>query len=165
MTLGRKIKEARKAKELTQPAFAKLLGKSVRMIQKYENNEVAPSMEQLEDIAKVLGVEPAELLPSSKWKVSQEELNEIKAGLAFDNYLKYLGYDVNTDVTKWHEGEVIDEYGNKEQVIDESVTTISKDGKIVVFTEGEVKELEGTIRDVINARIYRKLMESDANAT
>ena len=165
MTLGRKIKDARKDKGYTQPAFAKMLGKSVRMIQKYENNEVALSMEQIEDIAKALGIEPAELLPSNKWKISQEELNEIKAGLAFDNYLKYLGYAMDEEITKWHYGyEEIDK-GVKEKIIDESTMTITKDNKTVVFTEEDISELENTIRDVIDTRFYKKLMDSDTNAT
>lgn len=67
MTIGEKIKMARKAKKLTQPAFASLLGKSVRMIQKYENNEVIPSIEQIERIAIVLETTPFQLMGTDYW--------------------------------------------------------------------------------------------------
>ena len=56
MTIGNKIKQYRKNKQLTQQQLGDLINKSLRTIQKYEANQVTPSFKVLEEIAKALDV-------------------------------------------------------------------------------------------------------------
>ena len=57
MGLGENIKKYRKAKKITQSELAELIEKSLRMVQKYEANDVTPSLEIIGHIAKALDVE------------------------------------------------------------------------------------------------------------
>ena len=66
MTIGENIKEIRKSKKMKQTFVANEIGKSVRMLQKYENDEVRPSMETIRNIAKVFDVNPLILLDPSE---------------------------------------------------------------------------------------------------
>lgn len=75
--IGSRIKSARKEKGITQKALAKELGKSERMIQKYENNEVEPSFSIVEEISKILDTNIDYLLISKKIDAIDEALNEV----------------------------------------------------------------------------------------
>lgn len=66
MDIGSKIKEYRKKMNLTQKEFAKKINKSERMIQKYESNDVIPSIEVLNEIAGTLNIKITDLFPSKK---------------------------------------------------------------------------------------------------
>ena len=52
--IGLRIRTARKNKGLNQTELAKLLGKSLRTIQKYESGEIEVSIAMINEIAKVL---------------------------------------------------------------------------------------------------------------
>jgi transcriptional regulator with XRE-family HTH domain len=54
--IGDIIKTERKKKKLTQKYLATEIGKSERMLQKYENGEVTPSIEVIEKISEILEV-------------------------------------------------------------------------------------------------------------
>jgi len=56
MIIGDIIKIERKKKKITQKHLAEKIGKSERMIQKYESGEVIPSIDILSKIGEVLGV-------------------------------------------------------------------------------------------------------------
>lgn len=56
MTVGDRIRKARKAKGYTQEELAKLLGVSFAMIGQYERGERNPKIETLQRIADALGV-------------------------------------------------------------------------------------------------------------
>ena len=56
MTIGNKIKQYRKNKQLTQQQLADLTNRSKSTIEKYESNKVTPSFKVLEEIAKALDV-------------------------------------------------------------------------------------------------------------
>lgn len=60
--LGEAIKYHRELKKLTQTDLAKLIDKSLRMVQKYEVNEVIPSLEMIKNISKALDVSGLKLL-------------------------------------------------------------------------------------------------------
>ncbi|HBI6990128.1 TPA: helix-turn-helix transcriptional regulator [Clostridium perfringens] len=57
LNIGENIKKRRKEKNMTQKELAKKLGKSTRMIQKYENSEVLPSLGVLNEISKILSID------------------------------------------------------------------------------------------------------------
>ena len=61
-TLMNRIKEVLEEKEITQTWLSKQLGKSYNMVNSYVQNRRQPSIEVLFEIAKILKVNPKELL-------------------------------------------------------------------------------------------------------
>lgn len=62
MSLGNNIRKYRNINQLRQVDLAKMIGKSTRMLQKYEANEVTPSLELIKEIAAILNVSVYDLL-------------------------------------------------------------------------------------------------------
>ena len=60
-----RIKEILEKKGLTQTWLAENLGKSYNMVNSYAQNRRQPSIEILFEIAKILNVDPKELLKTS----------------------------------------------------------------------------------------------------
>lgn len=60
-----RIKEVLEEKDLTQTWLSKKLGKSYNMVNSYVQNRRQPSIEILFDIAKLLKINPGELLSKS----------------------------------------------------------------------------------------------------
>lgn len=60
--IGRRIRQYRKAKGLTQTELAGNLGKSLRVVQKYEKGQIDLSLSAISDIAKALDVSSADIL-------------------------------------------------------------------------------------------------------
>lgn len=57
-----RIKEVLETKGLTQTWLAETLGKSYNMVNSYAQNRRQPSLEVLYEIARILNVDPRELL-------------------------------------------------------------------------------------------------------
>ena len=79
--LGKRIKEIRLAKNLTQEQLSELTEIGASSISKIESGIYHPSDENLERIAKALNVEPYKLYMCSQHKDSKELLKEIAAML------------------------------------------------------------------------------------
>lgn len=97
MKPGDNIRKYRKLKKLTQKELANIIEKSVRMVQKYESNEVTPSLEVLDDIAKALDVERWDLIVGSKEGKTRKEYREEAINNMIDEFImiaKNFGYDV-----------------------------------------------------------------------
>ena len=62
MTIGQRVRKARKEKGYNQTELANALGKSLRTIQKYENGEIEISISMLNELAKVLDTTTTYLL-------------------------------------------------------------------------------------------------------
>lgn len=62
LALGEHIKAFRKAKNFTQKNLSEKIGKSLRMLQKYVNGEVVPSIRVLNSIAVALDISIVEFL-------------------------------------------------------------------------------------------------------
>lgn len=62
--VGRRIKDLRRAADLTQEDLAERIGKAVQSISAIERGEYNPSFETLEALAEVFNVAPAYLFPS-----------------------------------------------------------------------------------------------------
>lgn len=77
INIGSQIKEARKKAGMTQKKLALELGKSERMIQKYENNEVTPSFSIIKQISTVLRCDLHNLILDSSIKKIDDALNNI----------------------------------------------------------------------------------------
>lgn len=88
-----KIKEIRERNGLKQSELAELVGVSTRTIQNYENGEIQPSMDKLEKISSILGVDVLELmdLPINE-KMSRRQIKNFH-----DDIEKYfLNKDLDT---------------------------------------------------------------------
>ena len=62
MTIGQRVRKARKEKGYNQTELANVLGKSLRTIQKYENGEIEISISMLNELAKALDTTTTYLL-------------------------------------------------------------------------------------------------------
>ncbi len=60
--IGQRIRQFRKEKGLTQTELAENLGKSLRVVQKYEKGQIDLSLSAISDIAEVLDVSAADIL-------------------------------------------------------------------------------------------------------
>jgi len=58
----KRLRELRTAAEMSQPAFALAVGIGERSVRLYESGEIPPTLETLDSMAKVLGVQPADLI-------------------------------------------------------------------------------------------------------
>lgn len=96
MSVGENIKKYRKEKGITQTQLGKIIGKSLRMIQKYEavdntENSVTPSIELLQKIAEALEIPINSLLESpGSWYISGEGLEVDMDEAAIEKHEKYL---------------------------------------------------------------------------
>lgn len=103
MNIGEKIKKTRKNKKMTQTQLAKSISKSERMIQKYENGEVVPSIENIKKIASVLEVNVDDLLSLDRTESSFSftlicdilSSYQIKYGYWPDDIFKILSVELN----------------------------------------------------------------------
>jgi transcriptional regulator with XRE-family HTH domain len=160
MTIGKEIRAARLKKKLTQPDLASTLGKSVRMIQSYESDEVTPSFEIVEQIATALGVNPVKLLG---WEQGGAFLLRTEDDTLFDRFVETLGFTVVTELLS----ENPDEIANASIGIIGGVLTppkhdfhLSRGKEQVTFSDAEYKEMQNTIKDVIEAKYYKKVIEA-----
>ena len=62
MTIGQRVRKARKEKRYNQTELANALGKSLRTIQKYENGEIEISISMLNELSKALDTTTTYLL-------------------------------------------------------------------------------------------------------
>ncbi len=60
--IGQRIRQFRKEKGLTQTELAENLGKSLRVVQKYEKGQIDLSLSVISDIAKALDVSSVDIL-------------------------------------------------------------------------------------------------------
>ena len=71
MTLGERIKAARKEKGITQKELADLINKGFSTVQKYEIDVIEPPISVLEKIAKALEIDPMTLIYGNTLEVMQ----------------------------------------------------------------------------------------------
>lgn len=153
LNVGEKIKTLRKSKKLTQSELAHKLDKSLRMIQKYESNEVLPSWDVLEKIA-------SELDTSIGFFIDLIE-DKLVEGVALVSYLESIGYEVQEDMNplEWE----VDSTGNKYPIsFDESPDApnciLIKDGIEIKLTNGQMNDLQRELRNYTGYQInqYKK---------
>lgn len=91
--IGERIKEARKAANLSQAELAQRLEKTTRTLQKYESGEIEPSIATINTVARILNVSPAYLIGYQKPEIRLESLSDVlavlyqlnkKAGIRFE---------------------------------------------------------------------------------
>jgi transcriptional regulator with XRE-family HTH domain len=96
MNIGETIKTERKKKNITQKELAQKINKSERMVQKYENGEVTPSIEVLNQIAAELGVFIFSFADNKTSSKNDNNYNSREYYL--DQYLSTLGYKITGDL-------------------------------------------------------------------
>lgn len=106
LTIGQRVRKARKDKGYNQTELANVLGKSIRTIQKYENGEIEISISMINELAKALDTTSTYLLGYKIETVKPEistfadvaamlfELEKV-AGLKFDIDVKRPPRDNN----------------------------------------------------------------------
>ncbi|WP_346913912.1 helix-turn-helix transcriptional regulator [Clostridium sp.] len=95
MNIGDIIKTERKKKNLTQKELAEKINKSERMIQKYENGEVTPSIEVLNNIGAALGVFIFSFANNENTVIKENPKN-----YSLEQYMYALGYEILTDMSE-----------------------------------------------------------------
>lgn len=128
--------------KLTQKELAKKINKSERMLQKYENGEVVPSIEVLQEIAKVLN------LPSYAFIINEEEIKRDLTNMKdTEALLNYLGYEVISYPIA-HDGE---EY---------EIEIKSKNDSIIV-SQDQYEQLKGHIKFILDYELYKLKQKGD----
>lgn len=162
MTIGENIRRIRKEKGITQKELGERLNMTQSAIGQFENNKTSPKKDTIEKIASALSVKPSELM-KGVWetldKKHSDEIENTVKHLEFIDFLKSSGYSHDYQVTKWHYGEVIDEPNIREKIVDESETTLSKDGHKATFTEKEFEELQAGAKEAIEGKFFKKVLE------
>ena len=92
--IGKRIRDARKRKGLTQTEFGNLIGKSLRAVQLYEKGQTDLSVGLLIDIAKKLDIEPSSLVSYQKPDVKTDTLSDVLEAFFQIYDLQSLKYDI-----------------------------------------------------------------------
>lgn len=114
MTVGSRIKEARKKAGLTQAQLGKKLKVSQQMIGQFENNKNSPTIPTLNKIADALNIPVLELLMG--FGTTQKLEKSVKKYTIFDQLVESMGYTVEFQEN-------------------EDFYTISKDGNMICTFE------------------------------
>lgn len=124
MTIGERIRSARKSAGLTQVQLAEKSGVASISIHQYESGKRQPRIEQLQAIADALNISLDDLLNIGKLPTKTEidsgtpcEIdNELQEFRAFINYLEDLGYKIfinSDDVETFTEFTIYDQRKNE----------------------------------------------------
>ena len=156
MSIGKRIREYRKALSLTQKELAEQSGIAEITIRQYENEKRTPNATKLKSIATALKISPALLMGMDFSSFdSQVDVNKIRQELKEDesikNYFKILGFTLEENVSKWH-------LENETQIIDDVEYILSKDNHSVTISEKEFQNIQTRNRDTVEGIFYKKLI-------
>ena len=90
--LGQKIKEVRKAKNLTQEKMAEMIGIEPPSLSNIENGKYYPTAENLEKILLALDIEPQELYNFNYYNSKEDLLKEMIFSMENNDKLLKLMY-------------------------------------------------------------------------
>lgn len=166
MVFNERLAELRSKTGLSQKDFANKHDIEPSKYNKWENGKAVPDLTTICNLADIFDVSVDYLVGNSIYKKMLNE-QKIRDELSFFSFLSSVGYAlVEPQVSKWHYGEAVDEHGNKEQIVDEWLYSLIKNGETVSFTQSEYEEMQNAVKDVIDTRFYKKLMKGDSrNAT
>ena len=88
--LGQRIRDARKAKGLTQEKLAELLGIGTSNISYIETGKFSPSMENFEKLVEILEVEPCDLYNFEALKPNETMIKELNDAFADEDTLRLI---------------------------------------------------------------------------
>lgn len=110
MDFGTKLKRLRTMKGLTQAEFAEQIGRTQGAVGLYERGARKPSIEVLEKIASVFGVDPNYLLQDSNEKADYKEI--VKLTGEYDDYADLISMGDSPQEAKKKERERLEKYGD-----------------------------------------------------
>lgn len=91
---GKRLKEIRKSKKMTQEHLAELVGLDPQNISNIENGKYKPSDENLLKITDALNVRPCELYMFEHFQDTKKLLNEMISGMKKNDDLTRLMYKI-----------------------------------------------------------------------
>lgn len=94
--LGKKIKEVRLSIKMSQKAMAEKLGKTTRTVQKYETGEIDITLQQISEIADILGTSVKRLIGEDQ-EVEINTLSDVYNALAQIDEKIGICFDVDTE--------------------------------------------------------------------
>ncbi len=100
MTIGQRVRKARKEKGYNQTELANVLGKSLRTIQKYENGEIEISISMLNELAKALDTTTTYLLGYKTETVKQQITTFADVAVMLFELEKVTGLKFDIDVKR-----------------------------------------------------------------
>lgn len=140
----------RKRLKMSQKDLAEKIGaKSVTTVSSWERGANAPDVETLFKLCDLFGISVDAMYGGTQEK-------KVVQHLRFIDYLKSLGYLVEDEITKWHYGEILDDFGNREQIVDEIIYKVQKDKKLVIYTADEFKKFEEVVVKTIEFQVWDK---------
>ena len=166
--IGIKIREARKAANLTQKQLAEKSGIIETTIRKYEIGKQKPKFENIEKIAAALNISPTELMPNRKWQGLDEHAKVIREYLheerIFREYLQMMGYEISETVPQEDTTEIIetreDEEGNQIEetytIKNETLYNVSKNGLTVSFNKEGFQKLKNDISKAVDFHMWEQ---------
>ena len=126
ISIGSRIRDARKAAKLTQSDLGNKLGKNLRTVQKYESGEIEPAFSTIMQISSILDVSPAFLLGlrekfSTANELEQRAYSVLNTSLAYLNYYRDLWLQGGKDADKYEQKhwETLKELNLKAKMYDE----------------------------------------------
>ena len=90
--LGKKLKEIRKSKNLTQEQVAEMIGVETPSISNIENGKYYPSAENLDKLMDVLNITPNELFNCASYENSEKIIEEMMLSMKNNTDLTRLMY-------------------------------------------------------------------------
>lgn len=161
MSIGKRIREYRKASGLTQKELAEKSGIAEITIRQYESEKRTPNADKLKSIATVLKISPSLLMginfSSFDNKINMDKIHqELEESESIKNYFKILGFTIKENVSKWH----WEDDSKENQIVDEIEYLLSKDGNSVTISVKEFQGIQSRNRDVIEGIFYKKLMQN-----
>lgn len=96
-TLGDKIRNLRKSRNMTQEVLASFLTVSRRAVSRYENNEVVPPLETLHTIARVFNIDVMELVKTQEYQLDIDRINKVNSIEDLIDYLLISGLIEDSD--------------------------------------------------------------------
>ena len=150
MDIGESIKQKRKIAKLTQKELAEQINKSERMLQKYENGEVTPSLDVLKELSNALNVPIDSFFENvfQKWDIiydSEKLAKEVKAIESFESLLKQYGYNFR-----------MFSYGEEDITNEDPIYEIYLTPKeSIELTKGQYEELMKELREFVDFKLHR----------
>lgn len=139
MKIGDKIKDVRKAKNMSQKELAARTNIAISSLQLYEYHKRQPTIEQIHKIADALGVPINHLIDTPYSAKSPDTI--------FPLWLDALGFNLDIDTEVESCLTLMDVLGNEKHEITEAQFSLLKEN-IAAYTKFQVREMLKTCRSV-----------------
>ena len=134
--MNNRVKELRLERKLSQEEFGKAIGLSKSGVSNIEKGTRAVRKNHIRLICSEFGVSEAWLCEGLAVETANLE--------AFIGFLKNASFHVSVQQVSEHECEI----------------ALNKGGEYTVFSQNEFIELQNAVKDVIETRFYKKIMEN-----